>query len=364
MSSDAVITFPILGEGFSLSFKPYFTLFGWTFHWYGIIIAFGFLLAALYAFKRAKSFGLTEDNIVDMLIFTVPLAIIGARAYYVIFSYDEFRGDFWSIFEIWNGGLAIYGGVIGALIGLLIYTKVKKVPFGPIADVGALGLLIGQAIGRWGNFVNREAYGERTDVPWRMGLTNEYGTFYYHPTFLYESLWNILGFVLLHFYSKKKRKFDGEIFLMYLVWYGIGRLYIEGLRTDSLYIPGTDLRVSQLVALACILVGGGLLLYHRIAKNHTPEELWVNRKEAAAEAMSEPEDTDASDQEADMDEALQDAFRILSYRQQVQEDDAEPVEDGPVIEPIHVELSDTDVDDEEDTEQDGDAQDNTDNREE
>jgi phosphatidylglycerol:prolipoprotein diacylglycerol transferase len=250
--SDATISFPILGEKFILDFKPYFVLFGWKFYWYGIIIALGFLLAVIYAFKRAKQFGLNDDNIVDLLIYAVPIGVVGARLYYVVFYDWSFKGSLWEnivrIVNIREGGLAIYGGVIFAFIGALIFSRVKKVKLGAVADISGLGLLIGQAVGRWGNFVNREAFGYKTSVPWKMGLTNQYGTFYYHPAFLYESLWNVLGFILLHFYSKR-RKFDGEVFIMYLGWYGLGRLYIEGLRQDSLFLFGTQLRVSQLVAL-------------------------------------------------------------------------------------------------------------------
>lgn len=289
--SQATISFPILGDSFKLDFKPYFTLFGLDIHWYGIIIALGFLLAVIYAFKRSKQFGLTEDNIVDLLIYAVPIGIVGARLYYVVFYDWSFEGSLWDnivrIVNIREGGLAIYGGIIFAFIGALVFSKVKKVKLGPVADISGLGLLIGQAVGRWGNFVNREAYGYKTSVPWKMGLTNQYGTFYYHPTFLYESLWNILGFILLHFYSKK-RKFDGEVFIMYLGWYGLGRLYIEGLRQDSLYLFGTQLRVSQIVALICLVISLALILYNRIGKVHEPDELYVNRDQAPMEEDSEP----------------------------------------------------------------------------
>jgi phosphatidylglycerol:prolipoprotein diacylglycerol transferase len=171
----------IFWEIFSLDFSPSFKIFGWEFHWYGIIIAVGFLLAVIYAMKRSKRFGLTEDNIIDLLIYAVPLAFVGLRLYFVAFSDWDFSGNIWQnllrIVKIWEGGLAIYGGIIGGLIGALIFSKVKKIKIGPIADIGALGLLIGQAIGRWGNFVNREAFGMKTNVPWKMGLTTQNGTF-------------------------------------------------------------------------------------------------------------------------------------------------------------------------------------------
>lgn len=308
--SEATITFPFLGEKFTLDFKSYFTLFGWKFHWYGIIIALGFLLASIYAFKRSKQFGLSDDNIVDLLLYAVPIGVIGARLYYIIFYDWSFQGSLWEnilrIVNIREGGLAIYGGIIFAFIGALIFSKVKKVKLGAVADIAGLGLLIGQAVGRWGNFVNREAFGYKTGVPWKMGLTNQYGTFYYHPTFLYESLWNVLGFILLHFYSKK-RKFDGEVFIMYLGWYGLGRLYIEGLRQDSLFLFGTQLRVSQLVAIICVIGALALLLYNRIGKTHEPEELFVNRDLAPQEDASET--LIAQEEE---DEELSDIYKTLA----------------------------------------------------
>lgn len=312
--SDPIITFPLFGDAFRLDFPSYFTVFGWKVHWYGVIIAIGFLLAVIYAMKRAPQFGLTEDSIIDLLLCGVIPAVVCARAYYVIFEWDSYKDDFWSVFQIWNGGLAIYGGVIGCVIGILIYSRVKKVKKTPVLDLVSLGLLIGQAVGRWGNFTNREAMSERltgaaANLPWRMGLVTEAGTYYYHPCFLYESLWNIIGFILLHFYSKK-RKYDGQIFLMYLVWYGLGRVWIEGLRSDSLYIPGTNLRVSQIIALLCIIVGGIILIYNQVSKHHEPEEMWVNRdKKKQPEPAAELSVTDD-----EFDEELSDAFRMLSHK--------------------------------------------------
>lgn len=343
--SEATITFPLLGDGFSLSFKPYFELFGWKFYWYGVIIAVGFLLAVIYAMKRSKQFGLTEDNIIDLLIFTVVPAIICARIYYVVFQWDEYKDNFWSVFMIWKGGLAIYGGIIGAVLGAIVFSKVKKVSLTATLDVGGLGLLIGQAVGRWGNFTNREAMSDAlsasSNVPWKMGLTNQYGTFYYHPCFLYESLWNALGLLILHFVSKK-RKYDGQIFLMYIVWYGLGRVWIEGLRSDSLMIPGTNLRVSQLVALLCIIVGGALLIYNAIGKRHDPEDMWVNRDKKRAGIIARETALAAKKQELEadeFDEDLEDAFRMLSYKQTVKDYDPENVSEAPSVEPVDVVLN-------------------------
>mgnify|MGYP004519076811 FL=1 len=328
--SDAVITFPILGDGFSLSFKSYFKIFGFTFHWYGIIIAAGFLLAIFYAMKRCKQFGLTEDNIIDLLIFTVPLAIVGARAYYVIFSWSDYKDNPINVFKIWEGGLAIYGGVIGAVTGLIIFSKVKHIKIGPAADIGSLGLLIGQSIGRWGNFVNREAYGAKTNVPWRMGLTNEWGTFYYHPCFLYESLWNALGLLILHFYSKK-RKFDGEVFFLYIAWYGLGRLFIEGLRTDSLYLFGSNLRVSQLVALLSIIGGLGAIAFIRINRHPEPDDLLVN---SIAKAAEKPEEESEEDKVEELyDEDFASALELLRKGSTVAADDDSDSSDA-IEEPV------------------------------
>ena len=290
------ISFPGLGLSFNPS-RVAFSIGSKPIYWYGIIIAAGFLLAVYYAMKRADQFGLTQDNIIDMLICAVPLAIIGARAYYCIFSWGLYKDDPIRVLYIWEGGLAIYGGVIGAVIGLFIYTKVKKVKTSAMLDIGGLGLLIGQSIGRWGNFMNREAFGAETASFLRMGLTDANGTtIYVHPTFLYESLWNAQGLLILHFYSKR-RKFDGQIFLMYLGWYGLGRMFIEGLRTDSLYVGSSNLRVSQLLAGICFLGVVIFLVYDKIFREHRPEDLYVNQvaarkaaeAAAAAEADMEPE---------------------------------------------------------------------------
>ena len=284
------ISFPGLGLSFNPS-RVAFSIGSKPIYWYGIIIAAGFLLAVYYAMRRADQFGLTQDNIIDMLICAVPLAIIGARAYYCLFSWNLYKDDPIRVLYIWEGGLAIYGGVIGAVIGLFLYTKVKKVKTSALLDIGGLGLLIGQSIGRWGNFMNREAFGAQTDSFLRMGLTDASGaTIYVHPTFLYESVWNAIGLLILHFYSKR-RKFDGQIFLMYLGWYGLGRMFIEGLRTDSLYVGSSNLRVSQLLAGICFLAVVIFLVYDKIFREHDPKDLYVNqvaqRKAAEAAAAAE-----------------------------------------------------------------------------
>lgn len=240
------IGFPNLGLEFTLN-RVACTVFGKDIYWYGIIICVGFILAALYVNSRTKDFGITSDNLTDCLIICVPLGIICARIYYVVFEWSYYAQHPDEIIAIWKGGIAIYGGIIGTLIGLYVYSRVKKLSFASLCDLAAFGLLIGQCIGRWGNFVNGEAHGGPTTLPWGMTIDDQSMV---HPTFLYESLWNLIGFILLHFYSKK-RKFKGEMALLYVAWYGAGRAWIEGLRTDSLYIG--SMRVSQLLAiLSCI----------------------------------------------------------------------------------------------------------------
>jgi len=280
------ITFPNLGISLNPS-RVAFSLFGKDVYWYGIIIAFGFILAVTYAMRRSRQFGLTDDHILDMLFGAVPAALICARLYYCVFYWELYADNPISMLYIWEGGLAIYGAVIGAAVAVIIYCKLKKMPFGPFADVGSLGLLIGQMIGRWGNFMNREAHGAVTDTFFKMGLEDSLGQVtYYHPTFLYESLWNLVGFVLLHFYSKK-RKFDGEVFAGYVAWYGLGRAWIEGLRTDSLYLFGTGIRVSQLLAAVSFLAATAYLIYMHKVKKPQPEQMYVNRLEVSEEEVPE-----------------------------------------------------------------------------
>ncbi len=256
----SVISFPSLG----LEINPprALELGPVSIHLYGLIIAIGLLLAVIYGCKRSRQFGMTVDDLTDGVLWIVPFAIVCARLYYCIFQWDSYKNNPISILYIWEGGLAIYGGVIGAALGIIVFSLVKKVKVGAVLDITSLGFLIGQSIGRWGNFFNREAFGVETDSFLRMGLTKALTgkTVYYHPTFLYESVWNAVGFVLLHFLSKR-RKYDGQIALGYLAWYGLGRTFIEGLRTDSLYIPGTALRVSQLLAALSCLAAAAVLAY-------------------------------------------------------------------------------------------------------
>ena len=262
------VSFPGLGLEFHLN-RVAFHIGSWPVYWYGIIIAAGFLLAVLYCCHAAKRFGIKQDDIIDMLFFAVPLSIVGARLYYILFYLDLYRRedgslDFGAMVRIWDGGLAIYGGVIMAVVVLLVFCKVRQIRFLAFADLGVFGMLIGQMIGRWGNFVNIEAYGGPTELPWRMGIyayvdgVRQYMEV--HPTFLYESLWNLLGFALLVQIARRWRKFDGQMFLSYFAWYGVGRGFIEGLRTDSLLIGNTGLRASQLVAIGSVIVAAMLMV--------------------------------------------------------------------------------------------------------
>ena len=247
-----------------------------TIHYYGAIIAFGLILGVLYACRRCREFGLKEDDLIDGVLWVTPFAILCARAYYVIFRWaEEYADNPISALYIWQGGLAIYGGVIGAVIGILVFCKCRKIKPVVVLDVVSLSFLIGQSIGRWGNFFNREAFGAETDVLWKMGLMKANGDIIYvHPTFLYESLWNACGFVILHFASRR-RKFDGQVALGYMAWYGLGRCMIEGLRSDSLYIG--PFRVSQLLAGVSCIAAVSILLWNHF-RPQDPAKLYVNRE--------------------------------------------------------------------------------------
>ena len=286
------ISFPNLG--ITVDPNPVaFTVFGKDIYWYGIIIALGFLLAVIYMMRRAPVFGLTQDDVLDEVLWAVPIGVICARLYYCIFYWELYADNPISILYIWEGGLAIYGGVIGGAITILVVSRVKKIKTGTMLDIAAMAVLIGQIFGRWGNYMNREAHGTVTDSFFKMGLVDASGAVtYYHPTFLYESVWNLVGFLALHFLTKK-RKFDGQIFLSYLTWYGLGRVWIEGLRTDSLYLFSTGIRVSQLVAALCVVFAGGALAFILIRKKPDPAQLYVNRKaESEAEAAQADEEAE------------------------------------------------------------------------
>ena len=264
-------------------------------HMYGVIIAIGLMLAVIYGCKRCNQFGFSVDDLTDGVLFIVPFAILCARLYYCVFEWDSYKANPISILYIWQGGLAIYGGVIGAALGIVVFGLVKKIKIGAVLDITSLGFLIGQSIGRWGNFFNREAFGAQTDSFLRMGLYKQVTNSgmildattmsYFHPTFLYESLWNAAGFVLLHFLSKR-RKYDGQIALGYLAWYGLGRTFIEGLRTDSLYWG--NFRVSQILAAVTCFCGVALLMFQGF-REHAPERLQANIYAAKLDAQAAEE---------------------------------------------------------------------------
>ena len=270
---------------------------------YGLMIALGLALAVIYGLRRKKQFGVTEDQILDGVLIIVPISVICARLYYCAFEWQAYAADPISILYIWKGGIAIYGAVIGAIVSAAIYCHIRKIKIPAALDLVVLGFLIGQTIGRWGNFFNREAVGvmeEGSNWFLRMGLFNTLtGKYeYFHPTFLYESLWNGIGLLGLHLWSKR-RQYDGQIALMYCAWYGLGRAFIEGLRVDSLWWG--PFRVSQLLAAVTCVAATGLLVYMAFRK-HDPANLYVNQvaaKEAEqlAQAEEEPSEEENSEEE-------------------------------------------------------------------
>ena len=298
------ISFP--GLGIEINPPRGFQIGGMSVYFYGIIIAFGLLLAVMYGLKRSKQFGLKEDDILDGVLGIVPLSIIFARAYYCIFSWADFKDNPIEVLYIWNGGIAIYGAVIGAALGVILFSLIKKVKLAAVLDLVAISFLIGQFIGRWGNFFNREAFGAETDIFIRMGMG---GVTYHHPTFLYESLWNVVGFVLLHFLSKR-RQYDGQMALGYAAWYGLGRTFIEGLRTDSLYWG--NFRVSQLLAAVTCFLATTILVILAF-KKHDKAKLFVNivaARESEAELAAEEEIAEETAEE----EASQEEIRASSRK--------------------------------------------------
>ncbi len=281
------ISFPRLGLSFPIN-PTAFTIFGFSVQWYGLLIAVGFLLAFLYYMRRAKSFGVDPDKFVDIILFAIIGGIAGARAYYCIFSGDGITSFFDFDFSEGIRGLAVYGGLIGGILVAVIACKIHKIRVLPALDLAGICFLIAQCIGRWGNFFNMEAFGSNTTLPW--GMWSETISDYLserqydlaelgiavtpsspvHPTFLYESLWCLAGFVLLHFLSKKRR-YDGQIFLYYIAWYGFGRFWIEGLRTDSLMIG--RIRVSQLLAALLVVASVVILIvmHSKITRSGDPQ---------------------------------------------------------------------------------------------
>lgn len=277
--TQVTISFPGIGiDAFTVD-KIAFSVGPFEVRWYGIILTLGIIAGVLYAMMRAKHEGIPSDDVLDFAIFVVMLAIVGARLYYVLTTLKDASGrwnyhSFLDVIAIWEGGIAIYGAIIGGAIGVLLvsrYKKYDKTKLLKVCDMVAPGVMLGQIIGRWGNFVNGEAHGVETSENFflRMGLMGDADgarptvMTYFHPTFLYESVWNLVGFVLINLLYKKK-KFDGQVLLMYLAWYGLGRMMIEGLRTDSLYVG--VFRISQVVGFLCFAICGALLAYFLLRK--------------------------------------------------------------------------------------------------
>ena len=262
-----------------------------TVRWYGVIIAFGFLLAALFGGRIAYTWKINLDKMIDVLLYGTIFGIIGARLYYVAFRWDYYGSHLSEIPKIWEGGLAIYGGIIGGILAGFIVSKLEKLNFFNLLDMVAMSLLIGQGIGRWGNFANQEAFGTITHKNWGMmseivaqyisehpasfGLENvtdipQYiadNDLYVHPTFFYESVWCLLGFALIHFVFSKRQSFKGQLFYIYLAWYGFERMLVEGLRADSLYLPFANIRVSQLLSFVLFIAGIVLLIVNGMNKS-------------------------------------------------------------------------------------------------
>lgn len=273
------VEFP--GLGISLFVDPTaFTIGSFSVQWYAVFIVMSFLIGTGYAMLNGKNYGLDKGDIFDVSLTGIMCGMVGARLYYVAFKWDMFKDDpIRIITDIRSGGLAIYGGIIAAIIGGIIVARIKKVSIASLLDLAAMGLLFSHGLGRWGNFTNQEAFGSVTNLPWGMMSENtNYLTV--HPCFLYESLWSLLGFALMHFFIRKKIKYKGQVFIFYIMWYGFARTFIEGLRTDSLYLPftlfGLPLRVSQILSI-CMVIGGAIALiafrkrndFHLAVNNNT-----------------------------------------------------------------------------------------------
>ena len=287
------VSFPGLGiENWEIN-RVAFSIGSFNVYWYGVVIATGLLLAVIYAYVNADRFGVDRNKLFDCVLVGIITSVIGARVYYIAF----FSGDWSSFFDIRDGGIAIYGAIIGALIGGLTMAKIRKQPFLPLLDVTMIGFLIGQALGRWGNFFNQEAFGYQTDSLFRMISENtviDGKVVAVHPCFLYESVWCALGFVFLHIFNRKFQKYHGQVFYLYMVWYGFERMIVEGLRTDSLYLPfqvfGMDIRVSQALSAVLFVLGIILLIVNRKKddgmRNYQPKKKTKSTEKKSTEKKS------------------------------------------------------------------------------
>ena len=282
------VSFPGLGINNLEINRVAFSIGSFNVYWYGVVIATGLLLAVIYAYVNADRYGVDRNKLFDCVIVGIITAVIGARVYYIAF----YSGDLSTFFDIRDGGIAIYGAIIGALIGGLTMAKIRKHPFLPLLDVTMVGFLIGQALGRWGNFFNQEAFGYQTNSLFRMISENTYidgQNVAVHPCFLYESVWCALGFLFLHIFNRKFQKYHGQVFYLYLVWYGFERMIVEGLRTDSLYLPfsifGYDIRVSQALSVVLVVTGIILLIVNR-KKDDGMQNYQSKKKKSAAKKKS------------------------------------------------------------------------------
>lgn len=339
--------------GLNISFPVYstaFTIFGLQIKWYGILIAAGLLLALVYAYRHMKEVGIDGDRATDAIFFGLIGAIVGARLYYVIMSWDVYKYNIKEIFLIRDGGLAIYGGLIGALLFGIITCRIRKVKIMPILDLTGIGFLIGQGIGRWGNFFNHEAFGTNTTLPWGMtspriqsaissfstGYFDKFGTYLdeklpVHPCFLYESLWCLIGFVLLALYLKH-RKFDGEVFFMYIGWYGLGRFFIEGLRIDTLTIG--HMRVSQLVAALCVIASVAVIIAIRSKIKRDGDYVFYRDTEESKQLIAETAEKYAQEEKKHEEKRLarkKKAEKVLSSEDKLVDEptDEEAAEQNP-----------------------------------
>lgn len=296
------VSFPGLGLEFELN-RVAFSIGGFNVYWYGLLIGIGFMLAGTYALLNARKVGVDSDRLIDVVMVGLVCGVIGARLYYVIFDWETFQGDLSKIFDIRQGGLAIYGGILAGMAGGIIMAKIRKVRVRPAMDLAAAGFLIGQGIGRWGNFVNVEAFGSNTNsilgmtgpkvvgyltqvknsgVAWAQNIDPHMPV---HPTFLYESVWCLTGFLIIALWLMRRRKYDGQVFLFYTAWYGLGRFFIEGLRTDSLMWG--PVRVSQALALVAFVTATALLIWLGQKKKKLGEDflpLYINTPEGQAVA--------------------------------------------------------------------------------
>lgn len=339
------IVFPKLGLDFKIN-DTAFTVFGFDIKWYSIFIILGIILAMIYGFSRMKKYGLDYNRAIDAILAGILGGLVGARIYYVAMDWDNYAGDWKAILNTRNGGLAIYGGIIGAVLVGGIVAKLRRVKLFPLLDIAGVGFLIGQGVGRWGNFTNQEAFGCNTDSIFGMNggkiqrfIINNYDnlttgsdtvidpTKPVHPCFLYESFWCILGFVLLAIFAAKFRKYDGQIFLMYIGWYGLGRFFIEGLRTDSLMLG--NLRVSQILAALCVVASVILQIVFgsKVKRMGDDYQLYCNTEESRSilrqksgiylESTSKPKSVAASKTADIVESDISDNLKDLDIEQNI-----------------------------------------------